>query len=275
MINKSFLMRECARTHMVIRWMCIIVLLLAISLFRIHDLESVAYATNIWDCIFIVTNHPHLLLYAYIPIYLVLLSDTLFSTTISQEYLYQIRLGHRQIWWINKMTFVILNTLCYVISLLLCSIVIAGLLDQPFSWHWSEYSKYIFENNFMLTHVPTHFANYSPGVVVFLYLLLLLLLFLSLASISQIFTLFLNNGYGGSLLVYSLLLLSEIARTPQLTFSKYMLMNNLYINPSESSPGDVSLWLAYSVLSLLVVLSILFGGRISLRKDFLSKEHAK
>ncbi|WP_166240988.1 hypothetical protein [Paenibacillus turpanensis] len=279
--NFCYFKREFARTNTFQRWALAGTIILIISTARVYLFASQTrfpeyVSLNIWDCIFLIANHQNLIIFAYIPLFLLLISDVLFSTSLSQEYYYQIRLGNRFYWWRNKIVFALLHAAVYVMLLYLSPVLTAFLLQVPFSWEWSSYAAYVFEQSFILSHVPGNFSTYPPTFVVFLSVLLFALSIVILAVIFIQMALVLNNGYAGSLFAYGLVLLNYVVfQNSPLSLFNYLIINNLYLDSRYASAGDTFIVEAYTLLLLLLIFALYTGYSISNKKDFLSKEHTR
>lgn len=272
------LRREFIRTQLIKRLAVAAILLFVVSMIRINGglARADGSSLNIWDSLFLVINHSNLIFFCYIPTFLILLSDAVYSSSIGHEYVYQIRCRSRSIWWKNKIIYSLVNIGGYVLLLSLCPVLVALLSQQSLSWDWSPYSLYVFEQDFMLSHIPVNFSAYSPGAVFIMDVLLLFMTFFVLGTTSMLFTVIFHHGYAGSIITYTLLLINHFfAKDSIYSFFRYISINNLYIDKVRSSPGNLFIFDAYTLLILLSLVSIATGFYLCNRTDFLHKEHTR
>ncbi|MGO4529954.1 hypothetical protein AB4Z30_12820 [Paenibacillus sp. 2TAF8] len=278
MMKISFLCREFERTQMLVRWISVFVVLVIISWVRLTTMFSSeiidVFDINVWDSIFAVINHPNLLMFAYVPIFLVLMSDLLFSSTIEHEYVNLLRLTNRNRWFAHKISLLAFNVLLYMLLLVAIPTIVSMILGRSVGWDWSAYSKFIFNHNYIMAHVPENFSNVAPFWVVLLYGGLLSLTFMALGVISICFVLWVENGYGGSVITYVLLLCNHILMS-NISLSKYMFLNNLSPEAFSRNESSISIYIAFLGISILLITSLLCGVLVCKKRDFLSKEHTR
>lgn len=223
---------------------------------------------NAWDLLFIVLGNQFNVYFAIALLYLYLVCDLLPEPALGQHML--LRLNSRRLWWLSKITMLLIGTLVYVLGSTLFLALLASLV---FPWQ-SGYSQLAMAWPDQINLPMNFFKAIQPPAPVFMLAIKLTLLVLGLYCIGLLMMVVtqLTQRYflglaAGLLFLFGSYFGLFISGPPSWT----VILPSVHLTYTTLIPiRTIPVVYSYLYWGLWIVLLVLLGRRISLKQDHLA-----
>ncbi|NFV13091.1 hypothetical protein ACFLKB_06335 [Clostridium sp. FAM 1755] len=278
----NFLKYEIERNYSIKKYILVIILYLSVVINEINIINSYGNNNiqfNAWDIIFSVLSQPKNIVIYLIFTYIILINNIIVDSNFEKEMI--LKLGTRQAWWNIKVCVLFLKASICIFSLTILAIIAS--MKFKFSTVWSDgflQMEKIAPANHLLYSSPLNKDIYqqSPLFSFAETILLLLLGLIAIGLFVMVITLLFNSKIASIISGFTVLIIATIPafemKSSIITDIVYnhILINTHSFNNINSSFTSVGYSISHWILYILILYYI--GYKLSLKKNFISKEHS-
>ncbi|EJP6473618.1 hypothetical protein NHI66_002973 [Clostridium botulinum] len=234
---------------------------------------------NAWDIIFSVLSTPKNIVISLIFTFIILINNIIVDSNFEKEMI--LKLGSRRVWWNIKVCILFLKASICILSLTILTIIasIKFEFSKVWSYGFSQVEKISAKNHlFYSSPLNEDIYQQSPLFSFAETILLLLLGLIAIGLFVMVITLLFNNKIVSIISGFAVLIIAAIPAFEMESsiitdiIYNHILINTHSFNNINSSFTSVGYSISHWILYILILYYI--GYKLSLKKNFISKEHS-
>ncbi|MDS1002158.1 hypothetical protein P9J83_01395 [Clostridium sporogenes] len=278
----NFLKYEIERNYSIKKYIVVMILYTFIVINETNIINSYGNNNiqfNAWDIIFSVLSEPKNIVISLIFTYIILINNIIVDSNFEKEMI--LKLGSRRVWWNIKVCILFLKASICILSLTILTIIasIKFEFSKVWSYGFSQVEKISAKNNlFYSSPLNEDIYQQSPLFSFAETILLLLLGLIAIGLFVMVITLLFNNKIVSIISGFAVLIIAAIPAFEMESsiitdiIYNHILINTHSFNNINSSFTSVGYSISHWILYILILYYI--GYKLSLKKNFISKEHS-